>query len=193
MIEKEIETFYPTSRQEWRLWLKENHISKQAVWLVQYKKNANILTISWNEAVEEALCFGWIDSIRKSIDDERFIQFFTKRKPKSAWSKINKAKVLQLIENGLMAKAGYESIARAKDNGSWTILDEVEELLIPNELGQEFEKKPEAKEFFLSLSKSVRKAILQWVAFAKKPETKTNRIKEVVELAKDGLKPKHLR
>lgn len=154
------------------------------------KKSADKPTISWVEAVEEALCFGWIDSIRKSIDEERFIQFFTKRKPKSAWSKINKAKVLALIDDGLMTKAGHESIARAKENGSWIILDEVEELTIPEELEQEFEKKPEAKEFFLGLSKSVSKAILQWIAFAKRPETKAKRIVEVVDLAERKQKPK---
>ena len=190
MISEEIETFYPTSRQAWRIWLSEHHISKQAVWLVQYKKSANIPTISWSEAVEEALCFGWIDGIRKSIDHERYIQFFTKRKPRSTWSKINKAKVLELIEAGLMTTAGHESIIRAKENGSWTILDEVEELVIPHDLEVEFSRQPEAKAFFLTLSKSIRKAILQWIAFAKRPETKAKRIAEVVDLASQKLKPK---
>ncbi|MDQ1140152.1 YdeI/OmpD-associated family protein [Pedobacter agri] len=190
MISEEIETFYPASRKAWRLWLSEHHISKQAVWLVQYKKSANIPTISWSEAVEEALCFGWIDGIRKSIDHERYIQFFTKRKPRSTWSKINKAKVLELIEAGLMTTAGHESIIRAKENGSWTILDEVEELVIPHDLEVEFSRQPEAKAFFLTLSKSIRKAILQWIAFAKRPETKAKRIAEVVDLASQKLKPK---
>ncbi|WP_316797451.1 YdeI/OmpD-associated family protein [Pedobacter agri] len=190
MASNEIEKIYRKNRKEWRSWLEKNHQSIPSVWLVQYKKSANKPTISWVEAVEEAICFGWIDSIRKSIDEERFIQFFTKRKPKSAWSKINKVKVLELIEAGLMTEAGYESITRAKENGSWIILDEVEELLIPNELDIEFNKKPEAKEFFLGLSKSVRKAILQWIAFAKRPETKAKRIEEVVELASRKLKPK---
>jgi len=190
MISEETESFYPTSRQAWRLWLAENHISKQAVWLVQYKKSANIPTISWSEAVEEALCFGWIDGIRKSIDHKRYIQFFTKRKPKSTWSKINKEKVLELIAARLMTKAGLESITRAKENGSWIILDEVEELLIPKDLEFEFRKKPEAREFFLGLSKSVKKAILQWIAFAKRAETRAKRIAEVVDLANQKLKPK---
>ncbi|WP_316805761.1 YdeI/OmpD-associated family protein [Pedobacter agri] len=190
MISEEIETFYPTSRQAWRLWLTENHISKQAVWLVQYKKSANVPTISWSEAVDEALCFGWIDGIRKSMDHERYIQFFTKRKVKSTWSKINKAKVSTVIEAGLMTESGYKSIAKAKENGSWTILDEVEELFIPDDLESEFSRKPEAKVFFMSLSRSIRKAILQWIAFAKRPETKAKRITDVVELASQKLKPK---
>lgn len=190
MISEEIETFYPTSRQAWRLWLTENHISKQAVWLVQYKKSANVPTISWSEAVDEALCFGWIDGIRKSMDHERYIQFFTKRKVKSTWSKINKAKVSTLIEAGLMTESGYKSIAKAKENGSWTILDKVEELFIPDDLESEFGRQPEAKAFFMSLSKSIRKAILQWIVFAKRPETRAKRIAEVVELASQKLKPK---
>ena len=189
-MENDIESICPASRNEWREWLIKNHQTATSIWLIQYKKSADKPTISWVEAVEESLCFGWIDSIRKSIDEERFIQFFTKRKPKSAWSKINKAKVLALIDDGLMTNAGHESIARAKENGSWIILDEVEELTIPEELEQEFEKKPEAKEFFLGLSKSVRKAILQWIAFAKRPETKAKRIVEVVDLAERKQKPK---
>ncbi|WP_231427223.1 YdeI family protein [Pedobacter sp. Leaf250] len=115
MASNEIEKIYRKNRKEWRSWLEKNHQSIPSVWLVQYKKSANKPTISWVEAVEEAICFGWIDSIRKSIDEERFIQFFTKRKPKSAWSKINKVKVLELIEAGLMTEAGYESITRAKE------------------------------------------------------------------------------
>ena len=88
-----IEIFYPESNQHWRAWLEENHIDKNAVWLIFYKKQANKPTLSWSEAVDEALCFGWIDSVKKTLDAERSIQFFSKRKPKSTWSKINKGKI----------------------------------------------------------------------------------------------------
>ncbi|MFD2164147.1 YdeI family protein [Paradesertivirga mongoliensis] len=104
LTKPEAETFYAKDRQEWRQWLKDNHTLKQSVWLVQYKKQSNIPSISWSEAVDEALCFGWIDSTRKSVDDRQFVQFFTKRKANSMWSKINKAKVEQLIKDGLMEK-----------------------------------------------------------------------------------------
>lgn len=190
MQKQEIETFYPASRTDWRQWLQENHGSKQAVWLVQYKKKANIPTISWSESVDEALCFGWIDSIRKTLDDEKFIQFFSKRKPKGTWSKINKEKIKQLIDEGLMMPTGYESIEKAKQNGSWTILDEVEELLIPDDLEREFETKAGSKDFFQGLSKSIRKAILQWIVLAKQQETRQKRINEIAELAAQKLKPK---
>ena len=189
MQQKEIETFYPTSQQQWRQWLEENHRSKQAVWLVHYKKKSGVPTISWSEAVDEALCFGWIDSVRKTLDNETFIQFFSKRKPNGTWSKVNKEKIRQLVEAGLMTQAGLESIETAKQNGSWTILDEVEELILPNDLEIEFNTQPGSKDFFLSLSKSVRKAMLQWLVLAKQPETRQKRIREIVELAALKQKP----
>jgi len=193
MLEKEIETFRPTSQKDWRKWLTQNHDSKQAVWLLLYKKEANQPTIAWNEAVDQALCFGWIDSKRKPLDDEKFLQFFSKRKPRGTWSKVNKEKVLQLVEAGLMTKAGLDCIETAKQNGSWTILDEVEELKIPEDLEEELNRKPGAMDFYLSLSKSVRKSILLWLVLAKREETRQSRIKEIAELASQKLKPKYLR
>ena len=190
MQQTDKETFYPTSQKDWREWLQENHNSKQSIWLICYKKQANKPTINWSDAVDEALCFGWIDSTRKSIGDDAFIQFFTKRKPNSVWSKINKAKIERLIQDGLMQSAGYEIIEKAKKNGSWIILDEVEELTIPEDLEKEFKANPCSKDFFMSLSKSVKKGILQWIVLAKRPETRKNRIKEIAILAAQNLKPK---
>ncbi len=177
---KELESFCPASRKEWRQWLKENHSSKQSVWLVCYKIKSGIPSISWSDAVDEALCFGWIDSIRKSFGEDRFIQFFSKRKPKSVWSKINKEKVERLIKEELMTEAGYKSIEIAKQNGSWIILDTVEDLEIPEDLAKEFKTKPGSQDYFLSLSKSVKKMILQWLVMAKRPETRRRRIDEIV-------------
>jgi uncharacterized protein YdeI (YjbR/CyaY-like superfamily) len=193
MIKEGLATFCPANRQEWRQWLQENHRTKQSVWVIQYNKKSNKPTLSWSEAVDEALCFGWIDSTRKSLDHESFIQFFSKRKPTSVWSKINKEKVQRLMDEGLMSQAGHESIERAKQNGSWTILDHVEELTIPEDLEQAFQALPGAKDYFLSISKSVRKAMLQWLAFAKRPETRQKRMNEIAELAVQKLKPKQFR
>lgn len=193
MINKEIETYCPQSRTDWRQWLEKNHQSKQYVWLVYYTKKSNVPSLSWSEAVDEALCFGWIDSTKKTIDDFSFMQFFSKRKPKSNWSKINKEKVQQLIDSKRMSKAGYKSVATAKQNGYWTILDEVEELLIPNDLENAFKVHEGSKDYFLSLSKSARKIILGWIVLAKRQETRQKRIDEVVESAEQNLKPKHLR
>ncbi len=178
---KEIETFYPESQAAWRQWLQENHVSKQSIWLIYYKKKTNMPSLSWSDAVDEALCFGWIDSTAKPIDDEKYMQFFSKRKPNSVWSKVNKEKVRNLIDKGLMSEAGLASIERAKQNGSWTILDEVEELIIPNDLQDVFDAQPDAKEHFLRLTKSARKMMLYKLVLAKRPETRQNRIKEIVE------------
>lgn len=189
---QEIEIFYPADTRAWREWLIENHQTKQAVWIVFHKKNSKKKSITWSEAVDVALCFGWIDSKKISIDSETSHQYFSKRKPKSTWSKINKQKVIDLIESGLMHDAGHMSIQTAKKNGSWTLLDEVEELIIPKDLEAEFATKAHAKEFFLSLSKSVKKAILQWIVLARQPQVRQKRITEIVEAAAQNLKPKHL-
>ncbi|MES2554606.1 MAG: YdeI/OmpD-associated family protein [Bacteroidota bacterium] len=191
MDEKEL--FYPTNPEEWRNWLQENHVEKQSVWLVMYKKQSGVPTVSWSEAVDEALCFGWIDSTKRSLDSERSIQYFTKRKAVSTWSKINKAKIEELVKNGRMTEAGLRIIEIAKQNGSWTILDEVEELIVPDDLEQALAAKTGATEFFLSLSKSMKKQLLYWIVSAKREETRNNRIVEIVENAEQGKKPKQFR
>ncbi|ASS49491.1 MAG: hypothetical protein A3D31_02760 [Candidatus Fluviicola riflensis] len=193
MLDQEVETYCPQSRTDWRKWLEKNYQSKQSVWLVYYTKKSNLPSISWSEAVDEALCFGWIDSTKKTIDDVSFMQFFSKRRPKSNWSKINKEKVQQLIENGRMTQAGLDSIETAKQNGSWTIMDEVEDLIIPTDLEIAFEKHKGSKDYFLSLNKSMRKQLLYWIVAAKRQETRQKRMDEVVESAGQNLKPKHLR
>lgn len=193
MQKKETETFYPTNRQEWRQWLLENHNKKQSIWLVHYNKKSNMPSVSWSDAVDEALCFGWIDSTRKSLDNDMFIQFFTKRKPRSVWSKINKEKIERLKQEGLLMPAGLESISIAQQNGTWNILDDVEELEISEDLEMEFNTREGSKEYFLSLSKSVRKSMLQWIKLAKRPETRQKRIVELVEHANRKIRPKQFR
>jgi uncharacterized protein YdeI (YjbR/CyaY-like superfamily) len=186
----EIDTFYATSKEHWRLWLQENHKTKKFIWLIQYKKKTNIPSITWSDAVDEALCYGWIDSVAKPIDDEKFVQYFCPRKPNSTWSKVNKEKIKLLIEANLMAEAGYLCIEKAKENGYWSILDEVEELIIPIDLEDALLSKNHAMDYFLSLSKSTRKAMLQWLVLAKQPTTRQKRIDEIAELASIKKKPK---
>ncbi|MES2456876.1 MAG: YdeI/OmpD-associated family protein [Bacteroidota bacterium] len=192
MQTNEIEIVYASSPADWRKWLAKNHATKQSVWLVFYNKSSKKESISWSEAVDVALCFGWIDSKKIKIDAETSHQFFSKRKAGGTWSKINKEKIQKLIESDLMTEAGHQSIATAKQNGSWTILDEVEELVIPEDLDAALRNKANSKDFFLGFSKSSKKAILQWIVLAKRPETRQNRITEVAELAQQNLKPKHL-
>lgn len=188
--EKEMETFYAKSRQEWREWLQDNHDKKQSVWLIYYKKKSAIPSVVYSDAVDEALCFGWIDSKAKPIDEDSYMQFFSRRKPKSVWSKVNKEKIERLTKQGLMTEMGFEAIGRAKQNGSWTLLDEAEALIIPQDLEEEFQKRPNAKQYFSSLSRSDKRNILQWLVLAKRPETRAKWISEIVELADIKQKPK---
>jgi uncharacterized protein YdeI (YjbR/CyaY-like superfamily) len=190
MENKEIETFYPASPQAWRQWLQDNHVSKQSIWLIYYKKKTNTPSLSWSEAVDQALCFGWIDSVAKPIDEQTYMQFFSKRKPNSVWSKVNKLKIKQLMDADLMAQAGLESIEKAKKNGSWTILDDVEELIIPADLDEAFDNLSGSKDFFLSLTKSVQKMALTGIVLAKLPATRQKRINEIAESASQKIKPK---
>ena len=189
---KELNTILPESRQQWREWLDKNCQGNETIWVICSKKNAGSKGINHDEAVEEALCYGWIDSLARSFNEESYLQSFSKRKPKSVWSKINKEKAERFIKEGLMAKAGLDSIEAAKSNGYWSILDEVEELIIPPDLEKEFDKKPVAKVYFLGLSRSDKKRILQWLVLAKRPETRQLRLHQVVESAAQNQKPKPL-
>ncbi len=175
--------FYPADQREWRQWLNENHMTQEAVWVVFKTKSSGLPSLTWSEAVDEALCFGWIDSKKIKIDSETSHQFFCKRKPKSTWSKINKDKVHQLTAMGLMTEAGYLSIETAKQNGSWSILDEVEELTIPDDLEKAFALHQGAKAAFMGLSRSTIKLKLTLLLFAKKPETRQAHIAGIIRLA----------
>ena len=190
MPSTEIEKKHFLNAKEWRDWLQENHGTKEGIWMICFNKKSGKQGVSWSEAVDQALCFGWIDSIKRSVDEHSSIQFFGKRKAKSTWSKINKQKVEQLIAGGLMATAGFHTIETAKKNGSWMILDEVEALHIPEDLKAALLEFSDATSFFNALSKSSKKALLQWIVLAKKPETRDRRIKEIAAAAALKKKPK---
>ena len=190
---KDVEDYCPYNKQDWRKWLELNHNKKEAVWLNFYKKKSPNYNLNWSESVDEALCFGWIDSVKKTIDPEKYKQYFSKRKAKSTWSKINKDKVKILIEQGLMKEEGYKSIEIAKENGFWSFLDEVEALVIPADLKVEFANYKGSAEYFDSLSKSVKKILLYWVVSAKRKETRQKRIIDIAENASENLKPKQFR
>ena len=184
------ETFYPETPEQWSNWLVENHTRDNGIWLVQYNKKSGKPSVSWSEAVDEALCFGWIDSLKKKLDDESSIQYFGKRKPKSTWSKINKQKIEKLTAENRMFQSGLNCIIIAKENGSWEILDSIEELIIPEDLLLELSSRPNATEFFQNLSKSIKKMMLYWIISAKRPETRQKRILEIAESAERKVKPK---
>lgn len=182
------EQFYAQNRAEWRVWLTENHATAKGVWLMYYKKESGKPRVSYDEAVEEALCFGWIDSVPKKIDEERYMQLFSPRKPSSGWSRPNKIRVERLIAEGLMMPAGFKTIEVAKANGKWDSLDEVENLTIPDDLQAALEQNPPALEHFTAFSRSVKRGILEWIHNAKRPETREKRVVETATLAAQNIK-----
>jgi len=184
------ETLTVLSRQEWRQWLETNHDRQHSVWLIFFKNRSGITTMTWSEAVDEALCYGWIDSVARPLDENRFLRYFSKRKVKSVWSKINKDKADRLMLEGRMKEAGMASIEAAKQNGSWTKLDQVEALAIPADLQKALRDNPAAQKYIESLSRSVKKALLQWLEMASRVETRKKRITEIVLLGSEGLLPK---
>ena len=193
MSQKEAESYYPESLEDWREWLEENHISEQSIWVICYKKDSDKPSLAWSDLVDEALCFGWIDSTRRAIDEEKFKQYFSKRKPNGTWSKINKEKVELLIADGRMTEAGLELIRIAKENGSWTVLDNVEALILPEDLKTAFKGNKDAKAFYEGLSKSIKKQILSWLVFAKREETRTKRIEAIIDSTSKGIVPNGFR
>jgi len=180
----------PASRREWRAWLKKHHQSGRGVWLIYAKKHTGIPSLTWQDGVEEALCFGWIDSVRRPVDDTYFKQLYTPRKPKSNWSAINKASVERLIADGLMSPAGVAAIEVAKANGCWTALDHVETLTLPDDFKQALARDKAARDGFDALSPFVRKTFIYRLSGAKRPETRARRIAELLEAAKRGAPPR---
>jgi uncharacterized protein YdeI (YjbR/CyaY-like superfamily) len=173
---------------EWRSWLAANHETSPGIWLVFFKKASGIPSIEWSDAVTEALCFGWIDSKVQSIDEERYEQYFTRRKPTSPWSRINKEKIAELIAAGRLAEAGLRTIEVAKENGSWSILDDAEALIVPDDLSVAFPDS-EAREFFDAMPPSTRRNTLAWIALAKREETRARRIAATAAAAAKRERP----
>ena len=158
--------FQPKSRKAWREWLKKYHASSPGIWLVFAKKHTAIPSLSYNDAVEEALCYGWIDSLVHSIDEDLYKQVFTPRKPKSIWSAANKARVDRLIAAGLMTAAGMKLIALAKKTGKWNAMDEAASLTMPSDLRKAIDASATARKNWRAYSPGMQKGFLYRVASA---------------------------
>lgn len=170
-------------RATWRAWLDANHAMQRGAWLVTWLPRSGRAGLDYEAAVEEALCFGWVDSTGGKVDDERGKLYFAPRKVRSAWAATNKARVERLIADGRMAPAGLAAIEQAKSNGSWTVLDGPERLEVPPDLAAALERLPEAAGNFAGFPPSARKMQLAWVALAQRPETRAQRIATVAEAA----------
>jgi uncharacterized protein YdeI (YjbR/CyaY-like superfamily) len=177
-------TLYVTNRGDWRAWLERNHETEKEVWLIYYKKHTNRPRIPYDDAVEEALCFGWIDSIVQRIDDERYAQKFTPRKNNSKWSELNKRRIRKLLQEGKMTQAGLEKIGDGVLKAEERSKSErkTKELVIPSYLSEALRANKNAWENFNNLAPSYRRQYAGWIAIAKKEETRSRRIREAIEL-----------
>ncbi|MGB3683111.1 MAG: YdeI/OmpD-associated family protein [Rubrobacteraceae bacterium] len=181
------------SREEWRAWLNANHESAESIWLVTFKKDSGKPYVSYDDVVEEAICFGWIDSLPRKLDDERTMLLLSPRKPGSAWSKANKDRVERMNAAGKMRPAGRQKIEQSKADGSWTFLDDVETLVIPDDLAAALAEYENAEENFAAFPRSAKRGILEWIKQAKRTETRSKRVRETAELASKNVRANQYR
>lgn len=192
-LHNDIKAFHARTRKEWRKWLEKHHRTEKCVWLIIYHKTSSVKSVYYDEAVEEALCFGWIDSTAWKRDKESRYQYFTLRKPKSNWSKLNRQRAEKMIGQGLMTGAGQQMIDLAKQTGTWEALTDVQNSVIPEDLQKLFNKNKKAFKNFLAFPPSSKRIILEWILNAKRPETRQKRIAETVRLAADNIRANHYR
>ncbi|WP_040278108.1 YdeI/OmpD-associated family protein [Psychroserpens damuponensis] len=182
-----MELYFKTDT-KWRQWLEENHTQTNGIYLIFYKVDHKEPSMRWEEAVKVALCYGWIDSTVKSLGNGKRKQYFCPRKPKSVWSALNKKHIKVLIKENLMHNYGLKSIEIAKQNGSWTALDNVEKGIIPTELQQAFNTNAVAFNNYQNFAPSYRKSYLYWLHQAKREDTKQKRIAEIIKLCDANIK-----
>jgi uncharacterized protein YdeI (YjbR/CyaY-like superfamily) len=178
-----------TSRDQWREWLAAHHANSPGIWLVTYKRADPERHVPYEAVVEEALCFGWIDSLARTLDHERAMLLFTPRRPGSRWSRLNKQRVARLEAAGLIEPGGAAAIEAARADGSWTALDDVEDLVVPPDLAEAFTARPGAAEHWERFPRSVKRAILVWILDAKRAATRSSRIEEIAAEAAHGRRP----
>lgn len=181
----EPETVEVQSREALRAWLMANHARTESIWLITWKAHT-AHHLSWDAVVEEALCFGWIDSQPRKLDSDRSMIRLSPRKPGSGWSGVNKARIERLMAAGQMAAPGLAKIEAARQDGSWAALDGASDLTVPEDLSQAFDRHPDARNKFQAFPPSARRSILEWIALAKRPETRAGRVKETAERAALG-------
>ncbi len=181
-------SIHPATLAAWRAWLAEHHTQPDGVWLLTYRRATGKATFTYEQAVEEALCFGWIDGQAKTLDDEWGMQWFAPRRPGSVWARSNKERVARLIADGRMTPAGLAKIEAAKADGSWALLESVDKLEVPDDLATALAQYPTARANFDAFPPSARHAILGWIALAKRPETRAKRIAETARLAQDNVR-----
>ncbi|MHB0876617.1 MAG: YdeI/OmpD-associated family protein [Anaerolineae bacterium] len=186
MAEVPSNSIHPADRAEWRRWLEENHRRGEGVWLISYKKASGKPRLAYEDAIEEALRFGWIDGKAKAIDEERTMLWYSPRKPRSAWSRSNKERVARLTAAGLMTEAGLAKVEAAKRDGSWSRFDGAEALEVPADLAEALDANERARRNFDAMSASVKRIFLGWIMMAKRPETRAARVQRTVRAAAEN-------
>jgi uncharacterized protein YdeI (YjbR/CyaY-like superfamily) len=176
------------SRAELRRWLEENHRQTSSVWLITFKKSDPLRYLAYGDIVDELLCFGWVDSLPRKLDETRSMLLISPRKARSNWSKVNRDKVQQLTATGLMTSGGMAQVEAAKADGRWTALDQAEPDKVPADLIEAFGKFPGAGEKFYAFPNSVKRGILEWLMNAKRPDTRAKRVEETARLAADNIR-----
>jgi uncharacterized protein YdeI (YjbR/CyaY-like superfamily) len=176
------------STSQLRSWLQINHAQKESVWLVKWKKESRKPYVAYSDIVDQLLCFGWVDSLPRKLDSEKSMLLISPRKPKSNWSGVNKKKVERLMKSGQMAPAGIKMVEIAKQNGTWNTLDEVEQLLVPDDLTKAFAKYTKAEFYFNRFPPSSKRGILEWIQNAKQETTRAKRIEETAQKASQNIK-----
>ena len=171
------------TREAWRDWLAAHHETAAGAWLVSWKKATGRPAVGYDAAVEEALCVGWVDSTGRRLDDERSMLYFAPRKARSGWSRPNKERVARLSTAGLMRPAGLAVVAAAQADGSWSLLDDVENLVVPDDLRAALDAHEGAASHWEAFPRSAKRGILEWIVQAKRPATRANRVEETARLA----------
>ncbi|MEZ0446606.1 YdeI/OmpD-associated family protein [Cellulomonas sp. ICMP 17802] len=174
--------------EEWRDWLLAHHATEPGAWLVSWKSSTGRPSVAYERAVEEALCVGWIDSSGRRLDDERSMLWFTRRKAGSGWARTNKERIVRLEAEGRMTPAGRALIDAAKADGSWTLLDDVENLVVPDDLAAAFDRYPGSRAYFDAFPPSARRALLEWIVQAKRETTRAARLDETARLASQNIR-----
>lgn len=178
----------PKSRGAWRDWLRKNHTQPESVWVVIYKKTSGRVNFTVSDVVEEALCFGWIDSVPNKIDEFKFKLLLSPRRARSVWSALNKRRVKKLIAEGLMTESGLQKIRLAKKTGTWNQLRSSDRLEVPRPLDLALKRNKKAAAFFRSLPPSYKRSLLEWINSAKTKETQQRRVAETLRLCAKGLR-----
>jgi uncharacterized protein YdeI (YjbR/CyaY-like superfamily) len=183
-------TLYVSTREEWRRWLEKNGTKESVIWLIFYKRHSGKRSLPYSDAVEEALCFGWIDSIIKRFDDEKYIQKFTPRQEKSTWSTLNVRRVREMIKAGRMTERGLALYKYAEENG---LLPEPDakpkkDLVIPGFVADALSENKKAENYFNSLAPSYKRLYIFWIMDAKREETRMKRVQEMIGLLNEGKK-----